>query len=376
VVSMPSPPPRRRTKGRGRHESKSQLKIAKNVNVMGDVVADDVASSRGDARDDMSHDIANENVATFRWGRFICHVASWALRTGIVLIPIGWLNVWPKVSYLLAHQIDQSNWGTVAFQCFLLFLLSQIWPAIRQTYLQPWHWALRGALGVALVTFGVGLVAINATFAVDSIGIARDSVSDKNRTKITQKAEWTEQRDGKDGKGGKKKELADKQAERSSLKFEATSQDAINTAKTAADNARIARDASNADCRAWFHSMAECTMLRGEYEQRVAKLEKLQHDLATQVRAKTLNTEIEQLSEMVEKLTEKINALGDVPAHADPFAARISSLSGERWTEKQVTEGLPIVWGASAEVAALFGPFVLDLAFAFLASALGRRVDW
>jgi hypothetical protein len=115
----------------------------------------------------------------------------------VTFVEVGYLNVWPKVNALLEHKLDLSNWSMVFFQGFLLLLLSQTWPAIQQTYTMSrhWYWGWRIPAITGLSLFGLVLVATNWYFGIDGIGLATDSVTDKNASIISSVAEWTTERD-------------------------------------------------------------------------------------------------------------------------------------------------------------------------------------
>jgi hypothetical protein len=304
-----------------------------------------------------------------------------------VLGAVGYFNVWPKAHAILEKQLDASNWSGVELQVFQNFLVSQIWPAIRKAYAQPWHWSWPGGLIVVLVTFGFGLVAFNTIFAIDSLGIQRDSDANKNASTIEKKAEWTKERDGlpedwvggKDGVGGKLKdpkngggekgERIQLQAERHGLKFTSTSKAVLDTTKKDfADAEWATTTASNDDCRSRFGSWSECNRVRREYDQRHQKLVQVEADAAIQNRADKLDARIKELGKDITDLTTKIDDAGPVPEHKDALAWRIGNRFN--WTEDEAAERLPEMQGAFAEFCALLGPLVLDLAFAFLAGQL------
>jgi hypothetical protein len=300
------------------------------------------------------------------WIRVIRFV-GWILQTSLVLGVVGYLNVWSKINALLEGRLDPSNWAMVVFQCFLLFLLSQIWPAIQQVYVRcrP-GWRRFGAI-TGLVVAGLLFAATNWYFSIDGIGLARDSVTDKNASIISSVAEWTAERDKKkatrDGLGAERNRIP---------QFKSTTRDMVAAAKRDYDEAAKAQGASNKDCRALFPSVADCYRAGREFEQRKRKWEDAQADLANQERANTLDGKISKLGDEIKDLTDKINHAGPVPEHKDATTSRIAEETG--WSEEKISSRTPIILGGVAELSALIGAIVLDLAFAWLvAKLLGRR---
>jgi hypothetical protein len=297
--------------------------------------------------------------------QFASGLTGWIIQTGTVMGAVGWLNVWPKVSAILDGRLDASNWSLVSFQIFMMFLMTQIWPAIRQVCMMPWHWMTKVGSITALVLFGSVLVATNITLGIDSIGLSRDSVTDKNADIIKKKSDWESDREVK------KAERAKAKADREKIHFTPTSKDMLKTAESDFADAKKAKEASNEDCRSWFGSKTECNRVRSEFEQRHQKLLQVQADDANQTAADKLDTKISGLDKDITDLTTKIDGLGVVPEHKDGLATRFSAIG---WTEEDVAVRIPIIWASVAESSALWGPFILDLSFAFLMWRLrGRR---
>lgn len=108
---------------------------------------------------------ANDNANDRPWARLLLTLA--------VLLPVGGLNVWPRVAQLLAGTTDQSGWSLVAFQALALIVMSQVPFALSRVQ----SWSAR----VVLTAFAALLIATNLTFSVEAIGTIRDAARDHNR---------------------------------------------------------------------------------------------------------------------------------------------------------------------------------------------------
>jgi hypothetical protein len=244
------------------------------------------------------------------------HGHPWAL-TLLILAPIAGLNVWPRLTQLLAGAIEPSGWAFVAFQVLALLLLAQILFAMERTQ----SWIARAAF----VGFAVMLVAINMTFGVEAIGHVRDTTRDHNRAIADNIASLSRQ-------------LDERRNERASLQsFTPVTSGQIADAQKAVDDAVTARD-------------QECGKVGDNCRKRVAELSDRQDKLSGLQSNKSIGDHAVDLDRGISTLEGRISALGPAPLEQDPTAARIAMLTLGMLSPDAISKGLPILLSLAAEI--------------------------
>jgi hypothetical protein len=271
----------------------------------------DVAATRGDTKSDIP-------ATTTRHDRRVA-------LTLLILAPIAGLNVWPRVTQLLAGTIDASGWAMVAFQILALLMLAQIPFALERTK----SWIAR----VAFVGFAIMLVTINMTFSIEAIGHVRDTTRDHNRA-IT------------DNIASLSRQLDERRNERAGLQaFTPVTSEQIADAQKAVDDAVTARD-------------QECGKVGDNCRKRVAELSDRQDKLNSLQSNKAIGDRAAELNANIGALEKQISALGPAPLEQDPMATRIAMLTFGMLSPDEISDALPIVLSLAAEICAFFGPFL------------------
>jgi hypothetical protein len=142
------------------------------------------------------------------------------------------------------------------------------------------------------------------------------------------------------------------------------------------DDATQAAGAGHAECKSMislFGSTQKCYEAGRDVERRKQKWVEAQADLANLELANTLDGKIKTLDGEIQALTDKINHTRPVPEHKDATASRIAKETG--WSEEKISSRRPIILAGIAELSALCGSIVLDLAFAYLVAWLLGRVS-
>jgi hypothetical protein len=257
---------------------------------------------------------------------------------GATLVAVGVgptlaLNTWPRVSQIAAGAVDPGALAIVAFQAASVLVMAATPFAMKRT---EYWW---GKLGFLLI--GLVLAVLNWGAGTEAASHLRDTIADPRRATIARAA--TLERD---------LGLARKSRIEVSH-FVPTVAEGVAAAQRAVDEAIVARD-------------QECGKVGENCRRRVAELAERHSELAKVHTNKAFTDQAASLDAKITGIEAEIRALGAIPTHADPGAARIAKVVGKVINlgdkpEDVISDWWPTVLAAGAELLGMWGPRILVL---------------
>src|SRR5262249_61926328 len=203
---------------------------------------------------------------------------------------------------------------------------------------------------------GLVLAALNWGAATEAASHLRDAYADPRRATIGRAATL-------------KRDLGVARKSRSQVShFTPTVAEGVAAAQRAVDEAISARN-------------QECGKVGPNCRQRVVELFDRQSELSKAHTNKALTEQAAALEAKIAGIEAEIRALGAIPSHADPGAARIAKVIGKvidlgGEPEDVISDWWPTMLAAGAELLGMWGPRILILAFLGNEAPFAERKHW